>query len=160
MRPDSSELLEQIARTLDTQVLPAVGDDRWAASALRSAGTLLAHLARRVKLELPILLADNDDAAATLQRIASHPQPESANPAVLAALLDLLAAPACVPAYDVTALEERNRGYQAEMERLLRECRSTGRMPAVHAELRAYFKRRTARERDLYFPVFTTGAPF
>jgi hypothetical protein len=160
VQPSSSELMARIAAALEEQVMPALGDDRWAASALRSAATLLAHLERRVTLEVPILLADNDDAAATLQRIQALPQPSAANPAVYAEIADLLAEPAVTPAYDVAALQARNRHYQAVMDKLLRDCHVDGHMHAVHAELRAYFKRRLARESDLYFPIFTAGAPF
>ena len=160
MRPSSAELLARIAETLELEVMPAVGEDRWAASSLRSATTLLLHLAKRVQQELPILLADNADAAATLQKIAAEPRPEAANPAVFSAVLDTLAKPTAVVEFDLESQELRNREYQAIMDRLLRECHACAQMQLIHAELRHYFKRRTARERELYFPVFSTGAPF
>lgn len=160
MRPTSSELIRGIAAALEGTVLPALGEDRWAASTVRSAMTLLAHLAERVRVELPLVLADNEDAADTLQAVVRGPRPAAANPALFAAIADLLAEPAPVSAHDLDVQEALNRRYQALIEKLLRDCRDAAHMHAIHAELNAYLRRRAERERPLYFPAFTKGAPF
>ncbi|HTT83651.1 MAG TPA: hypothetical protein VMF67_09215 [Rhizomicrobium sp.] len=159
MKPGSVELLERIAETLDQTVLPALADDKWAASAVRSATTLLHHLAKRIELEAPILLADNSDAKNVLAGIVIHFRADM--DAEIAGEIDgLIGDAAPIADYDVTALDARNRRYQAAMARLLdRGAVSSDRGSEIRGELRAYFKRRSERERDMYFPSFT-GPPF
>ena len=159
MRPGSTELLERIAEALDHTVLPAVADDKWAASVVRSATTLLHHLARRVELEAPFLLADNSDARDVLAGIAQ--QTGAGIEAELAAEIELLVGEQTpIAAYDVVALDARNRRYQEAMSQLLeRSADASGRTTEIRRVLRRYFKRRMERERDMYFPAFT-GPPF
>jgi hypothetical protein len=161
MRPTSEELLERIAEALDQTVLPAVGDDKWAASVVRSATTLLAHLAKRVPLEAPVLLADNDDARRVLTGIAERFAQSKSSAA--REIETAIGNDTPIDAYDVVALDTRNASYQTVMERLLREHYRDSQVPGAAAdmrrELRHYFKRRMDRERDMYFPSFT-GPPF
>jgi hypothetical protein len=154
MRPSSAQLITRISEALDTTVLPAIVDDKWAASVLRSATTLLNHLAARVEIEVPILLEDNEDARATLADVENA----LGNRAVLLALVeDALAAHEAVPTWNATALDARNRDYQTAIEHILRELYGT--RDAAEQEAREtllnYLRRRVGRERDLYFPAFT-----
>ncbi|HLY57657.1 MAG TPA: hypothetical protein VKS60_18985 [Stellaceae bacterium] len=80
MRPTSRELIERIAEALTDTVLPAVAHDKWAASTVRSATTLLNHLAERVEREVPVLLADNADAEETLRAVRALVAPQSPSP--------------------------------------------------------------------------------
>jgi hypothetical protein len=161
MRPTSVELLERIAEALDQTVLPAVGEDKWAASVVRSATTLLGHLAKRVPLEAPVLLADNDDARAVLTDIAARFASSGSN--AVREIETVIVDDTPIDAYDVVALDTRNATYQRVMERLLREYYRDSQAPGAAADmrrnLRHYFKRRMERERDMYFPSFT-GPPF
>ncbi len=161
MRPSSVELLERIAEALDQTVLPALADDRWAASVVRSSTTLLLHLAKRVQLEAPVLLADNDDARQVLAALLERLAPPDVAPELAAEIANLVGEQTFIPSHDLAALDTRNRRYQEAMERLLQ--RRDGQPPDVQEEirraLRSYFKRRMEREREMYFPSFT-GPPF
>ena len=163
MRPTSVELLERIAEALDQTVLPAVVEDKWAASVVRSATTLLAHLAKRVPLEAPVLLADNDDARGVLAAIARRFAASGSKTGVVGEIEIAIVDDAPIDAYDVVALDARNTTYQSIMERLLREyyrdSQSPGAAADMRRDLRHYFRRRMERERDMYFPSFT-GPPF
>jgi hypothetical protein len=162
MRPTSVELIERIAEALDQSVLPAVGDDKWAASVVRSATTLLAHLAKRIPLEAPVLLADNEDAKAVLSGLALRLQDHSPGDETAQELRSLGDAEP-IPVYDAPALDTRNRLYQTAVERLLRSAHERAWTEDINAyvlgEIRQYLKRRMERERDIYFPAFT-GPPF
>jgi hypothetical protein len=163
MRPTSAELIERIAEALDTTVLPAVADDKWASSVVRSATTLLAHLAKRVEREAPILLADNEDARTTIETVAADQTLLSSYPALHRSVLEVLEPTAEVPAFDAVALDARNREYQAVVEQLLRRLHDAAKPDSAEAQirlsLRAYLKRRMEREKELYFPAFV-GPPF
>lgn len=162
MRPTSRFLIESIAEALETSVLPVIpADDKWSASTVRSAVTLLGHLAKRVELEGGILAADNDDARAVLADIA--PQMRLGQDIALTADIQAALGLAEPSPYDVPAMDARNTRYQALFDRLLRDqyggaWQDDGSQP-VRAAIRAYLKRRMARERDMYFPEFT-GPPF
>lgn len=162
MRPSSKDLIERIAGQLTDMVLPAVGDDKWAGSVVRSATTLLNHLAARVEREAPFLLADNEDLRATLGAL-EQTLGSALPPSLSATLTSALNDAAEIPAYDVTALYARNRAYQDLAEKLLRSLHAPARTDAAARDgqtaLRAYLARRLERERDLYFPSFI-GPPF
>lgn len=156
MRPTSAELMTRMSDALDTTVLPAIKDDKWAASVVRSTVTLLAHLAKRVELEGPMLVGDNQDADTTLQEctdvLAKHG---------LRKQFDAVHAEAIIQAYDTVALDARNREYQAIVELALRKLHKSSEVSdkKARAALLAYLRRRVSRERDIYFPAFT-GPPF
>ena len=161
MRPTSAELIESISEALGQTVLPVVADDKWAASVVRSAMTLLAHLAKRIELEAPVLIADNDDAHAVLVEIyAGGPLPEKYFD-LQKRLKETLEGRTETAPFDVTALDARNRGYQTVIEGLLAGLYdSPGEREAnIRSTLCQYLKRRLERERDIYFPAFT-GPPF
>jgi hypothetical protein len=161
MRPTARALIERIAEALNDTVLPAVAHDKWAASTVRSATTLLNHLASRVEIELPVLAADNTDAAETLRAVRALLDLPSAQAEEMASVL---ADDAPASAYDLIALEARNRRCQTLIEAILRAIYEPAQQDgspeaAARALLRDYLARRMARERDLYFPAFV-GPPF
>jgi hypothetical protein len=161
MRPTTRALIERIAEALNDTVLPAVAHDKWAASTVRSATTLLNHLASRVEIELPVLVADNTDAAETLRAVRALLHLPSAQAEKMASVL---AEGVPASAYDLIALEARNRRCQALIEAILRAIYGQAQQDgspeaACRALLRDYLARRMARERDLYFPAFV-GPPF
>jgi hypothetical protein len=158
MRPTTSELLAAIVVSLESQVAPKV-QDKWAASALRSATQLLNHLAVRADRQGEVLTEDNEDVRQVLEAILSRltAQPELA--ALRATVEKTLSGAAPAP-HDHAGLDERNEIYQAAVEQLLRRL-PVGSIAgsSVHDELRSYLRRRLRREHSLYFPVFT-GPPF
>ena len=160
MRPTTRELLERISDALERQVAPAV-DDKWASSVLRSATQLLDHIAVRTESEARVLIEDNQDVRQVLEGIAPRLAREGAAAALYAAIDKALHMPAAEP-YDTVALDLRNEAYQVAVELLLKHRdivqQATG-DSGLCRELCAYLKRRQARERHLYFPVFT-GPPF
>lgn len=160
MRPTSAELIARIAEALETTVLPAIADDKWAASVVRSANTLLAHLAKRVETEAPMLIADNADAHAALHEAVSGDALRR-HPALRRLVNETLENDPDPPAYDAVALDARNRQYQAAIEALLRTLYGSTDAAERHVRqsLLGYLRRRVGRERDIYFPAFT-GPPF
>jgi hypothetical protein len=156
MRPTTPELISAIVESLEHQVAPNV-QDKWAASALRSATQLLNHLALRSEREGRVLVEDNRDVRevleTVLQALAAHAELSDVRTAVEKALND--PEPSI---HDVAALDARNEVYQAAVDRLLRqpEVRT---LDGLHESLRSYLRRRLLREHPLYFPVFT-GPPF
>jgi hypothetical protein len=156
MRPTTPELIAAIIDSLEQQVAPHV-QDKWAASALRSAAQLLRHLALRTERESAVLIEDNIDVRRVLEIVRPHlggrPPLAAAEAAVVRALSD-----AEPDAHDVADLDARNESYQHAVGQLLAD-------PAVRAEsgtveiLRGYLHRRLEREHALYFPVFT-APPF
>jgi hypothetical protein len=156
MRPTSAELMTRISDALDTTVLPAIKDDKWAASVVRSAMTLLAHLAKRVELEGPMLVADNQDADTTLQECT-----DVLNKHGLHARIEAIRTGTAIAAFDTVALDARNREYQGIVESALRALYGSSDISEKKARdrLLAYLRRRVGRERDIYFPAFT-GPPF
>ena len=160
MRPGTKELLDSIANALDTRVAPTVTDE-WAASSLRSIGTLLAHLSVRVELELTILAEGNADLREVLggarERLEGIRTPS--HPSMCTAIESLLSRPApSDPAAvaTVAALEEESHALNEKLEQLVhvvhRDRESLG--EAVHGELlasiRGYFARQQEREAPLY----------
>jgi hypothetical protein len=158
MRPTSAELITRISDALDTTVLPAIKDDKWAASVVRSAMTLLSHLATRVELEAPVLIADNADADEALRAVAAS---LAKHPALHGRVKNGLENGIAIPLYDAVALDARNREYQTVIEAILRELHNSP--DAADRNTRGvlldYLRRRVGRERDIYFPAFT-GPPF
>ena len=160
MRPSTKELLDSIADALDTRVAPTVTDE-WAASSLRSIGTLLAHLSVRVESELTILAEGNADLREVLteacQRLDGQATPS--NPSVRAAIEALLVG---LESRDrggvatVAALEEESGALNEQLDRLVRavhdDRESLG--AALHEDLlgtiRGYFARQREREAPLY----------
>jgi len=152
MQPSARALIEAIITALDEVVIPVV-TDKQAASSLRSARTLLDHLARRVKGEADTLRADNADALSVCRDIAAR---FGGRQAVAAIAAFLAAGPNGSP-------QGRNEAMQTVIEATLR-----GRPPAgaesdeeaeIRAMLRDYLGRRFAREREMIFPAFL-GPPF
>jgi hypothetical protein len=156
MRPTSPELISAIVESLERQVAPHV-EDKWAASALRSATQLLNHLAVRVEREGGVLVEDNQDVRrvleAVLPRLAAHP--DLAGPHAVAQEALNESEPNL---QDRASLDARNESYQAAVEALLRHA-GVRALDELHQSLRGYLRRRLQRERALYFPVFT-GPPF
>ncbi|MET0658764.1 MAG: hypothetical protein ABW110_11480 [Steroidobacteraceae bacterium] len=161
MRPTTRELINAIVTALETQVAPAVHDDKWAGSVLRSTTQLLNHLAVRTEDEARVLIEDNEDARRVLLSLTRRLENQRSAEQLLAAAQAALNAPD--PAlHDPVGLGARNDAYQTAVEQLVRHrdvlCQATG-GEAAHDELRAYLKRRLEREQHLYFPVFM-GPPF
>lgn len=157
MRPTTTELLSAVVESLERQVAPHV-QDKWAASALRSAAQLLRHAAIRSEHERRILSEDNGDARESLDSSLAHLASRGELAEVRAVIEQVLRLPDPGP-YDAAALDARNEGYQAAIERLLEDGALRRAEPAVHGLLRSYLRRRLRREQALYFPVFT-GPPF
>ncbi len=160
MRPSTKELLDSIAEALDTRVAPTVTDP-WAASSLRSIGTLLSHLSVRVESELTILAEGNADLrevlAGACDRLegCSTPSRPSMRADIEALLLEVSAQDAHGLA-TVALLEEASRALNEQLERLVRvvheDRESLGEV--VHEEvlgaIRRYFARQREREAPLY----------
>ena len=160
MRPSTKELLDSIAHALDTRVAPTVTDE-WAASSLRSIGTLLAHLSVRVESELTILAEGNADLRAVLAEACERLEGQStpSNPFIGAEIEALLSEPESHEGRataTVAALEEESRALNEQLERLVhvvhQDRESLG--EATHVELlasiRSYFARQLEREAPLY----------
>jgi hypothetical protein len=161
MRPSTHELLESIAVALERQVAPVV-EDKWAASVLRSAVQLLGHLAVRTEGEARVLRDDNADARQLLEAIAPKLAVDRPDAAQLRVAVAQALQSEEVPLCDTADLASRNDSYQSAIELLIRNrdlVRELTRDSSTHEELRAYLKRRLAREHHMYFPSFT-GPPF
>ena len=160
MRPTTRELIEAIATSLQRDVGPQLVD-KWSASALRSAGQLLNHLAVRVDKAPVVLIEDNADVRRVLLSIRERLTASPSRPAWCGAIEEVLAAPE--PAtHDAVGLGQRNEAFQDVVEVLLRDRQALHALPSgrdMHADLRSYLRRRLEREQALYFPAFT-GAPF
>jgi len=157
MLPSARALIEAIITSLDDVVIPVVTDRR-AASSLRSARTLLDHLALRVDSEAEMLRADNDDALAVCSAIATR---FAAHQAVSAIAAFVEAGPDGSP--QGLTPQARNETMQTLIDAALRGLPVSGAPGAEAAEIRAmlrgYLDRRLARERDMIFPAFL-GLPF
>lgn len=160
MRPSTKELLDSIAEALDTRVAPTVTDP-WAASSLRSIGTLLNHLSVRVESELTILAEGNADLREVLadacDRLEGRATPSRPSTrADIEALLLELDSRGTEGVATVALLEEASRALNEQIERLVRVVHedrdSLG--DVVHEELlgaiRRYFARQREREAPLY----------
>ncbi len=160
MRPSTKELLESIAEALDRRVAPTVTDP-WAASSLRSIGTLLNHLSVRVESELTILAEGNADLREVLadacDRLEGRATPS--RPSMRADMEELLLgmdSRGTDGVATVALLEEASRALNEQTERLVRVVHedrgSLG--DGVHEELlgslRRYFERQREREAPLY----------
>jgi hypothetical protein len=162
MQPTSRILIERIAEALETTVLPVIPpDEKWASSTVRSAMTLLGHLAKRVEREGGILAADNEDARAVLNEVL--PQLRDGEDAAIKDDIEAVLRDGGETPYDVPAMDALNTRYQSLFDRLLRDqyggsWTDDGSQP-VRAAIRSYLKRRMERERDLVFPEFA-GPPF
>jgi hypothetical protein len=122
-------------------VAPEVESD-WARSSLRSVAALLAHLAARVDVEVELLVADNADLRATLEKVGSR---FGAGPFGL---------PAPARSQAVTELTAENEALRELAEVVLRTSLERG--PAeVADELSACLHRQLERERPLVVPAFT-----
>ncbi|MET0987139.1 MAG: hypothetical protein ABW034_17225 [Steroidobacteraceae bacterium] len=161
MRPSTRELINAIVTALESQVAPAVQDDKWAASVLRSTTQLLNHLAVRTEEEVRVLQEDNEDARRVLMSLAPRLASVRAAEKLSAATEAALSKPDPAPC-DGVGLDARNEAYQAAVEQLVKHrdiLRQVTGSDAARDELRAYLKRRLEREHHLYFPVFM-GPPF
>jgi hypothetical protein len=162
MQPTSRFLIESTSEALGTVVLPAISaDDKWASSTVRSAMTLLGHLAKRVEMEGGILAADNDDARKVLAEVL--PKLRKSDDAGLKADIETALSSGKDTPYDVPAMDALNTTYQSLFDSLLRDqydgaWKDDGSQP-VRAVIRAYLKRRLERERNIVFPEFA-GPPF
>ena len=161
MQPTSRTLIERVADALDESVLPNLSHDKWSASTVRSAVTLLRHLAKRVELEAAIIAEDTADARDVLTGLLRDIR-TGEDTALKDEIGAILAEPA-VASFDTPAMDAQNTRYQAVLERLLRDQYEGGwtdaREQPVRGAIRAYLKRRLARERDLIVPEFS-GPPF
>ena len=160
MRPSTKELLDSIANALDTRVAPTLTDE-WAASSLRSIGTLLAHLSVRVESELTILADGNADLREVLAEVCHRLEGRStpSNPSIrsdIEALLTGLESREGEAIATVAALEEESRALNKQLELLVhmvhRDRKALG--EATNVELltliRGYFARQLEREAPLY----------
>ena len=160
MRPSTKELLDSIAEALDTRVAPTVTDP-WAASSLRSIGTLLNHLSVRVESELTILAEGNADLREVLadacDRLEGQETPSRPSMrADIEALLLEVDSRGTAGVVTVALLEEKSRLLNEQMERVVhlvhQDRDSLGR--GVHEQLlgsiRRYFARQREREAPLY----------
>jgi thioredoxin-like negative regulator of GroEL len=156
MQPSARALIEAIIRSIDEVVIPVV-TDKVAASSLRSARTLLDHLARRVDGEADMLRADNADALAVCSAIAARVGHQAVP--VIAAFLE--AGPDESP--QGMTPQARNEAMQKVIDATLRGLppagAQTGEAAEIRAMLRDYLDRRLAREREMIFPAFL-GPPF
>ena len=160
MRPSTKELLDSIAEALDTRVAPAATDP-WAASSLRSVGTLLAHLSVRVERELTILADGNADLrdvlAGACDRLDGGATPS--HPSMRAEVEALLAATGSRErdgVATVASLEEESAALNEQLERLVRVVHddrdSLG--DELHEELLGAFRRYFARQREREAPLY------
>lgn len=160
MRPSTRALLDSIANALDTRVAPTVTDE-WAASSLRSIGTLLAHLSVRVESELTILAEGNADLRKVLAGVCERLEGQStpSNPSIRSdteTLLSGLESREGGAVATVAALEEESSALNEVLDQLVhvvhQDRESLG--EAVHRELlasiRGYFARQMEREAPLY----------
>jgi hypothetical protein len=131
--------------------------DKWAASALRSATQLLKHLEIRTAGEPRVLAEDNRDVREVLEALLPQLAVRAALSAAHEAVKIALSEPEPGDS-DVASLDARNEVYQAAVEKLLNHA-GVRSLDHVQQALRAYLRRRLTREHPLYFPVFT-GAPF
>lgn len=159
MRPSTKELIGAIAEALDTRVAPTVTDP-WAASSLRSIGTLLSHLSVRVERELTILSEGNSDLRALLMdaqgRLAGASTPS--RPSALTDLESTLGQVFRGPdeLATVALLEDESRALKERLETLVRvlhedrEALGEQLQRALLGEIRGYFAREREREAPLY----------
>ncbi len=156
MRPDSPDLINSVADALERQVLPTV-QDKWAASAVRSAMQLLRHLALRVAQEPRILVEEAVDLRAVLQ--SARAQLSASNLADLKANVDGALALPEPAAHDVLAMAQRDEQWLAVVEAILA---ARPRLDAalgssqLRESLVAYLERRLLRERELIEPFRST----
>jgi len=157
MQPTARILIERVADALDESVLPKLLNDKWSASTVRSAVTLLRHLAKRVELEAAIIAADTEDAQAVLTGLLPHIRPAE-DTELKAEITAILAEPAPA-AFDTPAMDAHNTRYQALFERLLHDqyegAWTNAEEQKLRGAIRAYLKRRLARERDMYVTEFS-----
>lgn len=160
MRPSTKELLDSIAEALDTRVAPTVTDP-WAASSLRSIGTLLNHLSVRVDSELTILAEGNADLREVLveacDRLEGRTTPSRPSlRADIEALLLEMDSRGTGGVATVALLEEASRALNEQIERLVRVVHedrdSLG--DGVHEELLASIRRYFARQREREAPLY------
>lgn len=71
MRPTTPELVDAIATVLRDRIAPAVADQPWIASELRTIDALLALVLARIEHEATVLAADNADLEPLLHRLAA-----------------------------------------------------------------------------------------
>ena len=160
MRPSTKELLDSIAEALDTRVAPTVTDP-WAASSLRSIGTLLNHLSVRVERELTILAEGNADLrevlADTCDRLEGQATPS--RPSMRADIETLLLemdSRGIEGVATVALLEDASRALNEQLERLVRvvhedrDSLGDGVQEALLGAIRRYFARQREREAPLY----------
>jgi hypothetical protein len=151
-------LIEAIAEALDGHVLPAVAKDQWSASTVRSAVTILRHLAKRVELEGGILAEDTADAQAVLTALLP-----GVKDAGLKAEVDAVLGAAEPSPHDTAAMDAHNTRYQHVFDLILRQdyagAWTTEAAQPVRGAIRAYLRRRMAREKVMYIPEFS-GPPF
>ncbi len=160
MRPSTKELLDSIGEALDTRVAPAVTDP-WAASSLRSIGTLLSHLSVRVEHELTILAEGNADLREVLADACDRlegrgtPSRPSMRAAIEALLLEVDSRGTAGVA-TVALLEEASRALNEQLERLVhvvhqdRDSLGDGVHEQLLGSIRRYFARQREREAPLY----------
>ena len=162
MRPSARQLIESVDWALQEKVAPTV-EDKWAASALRSAHCLLQHLSVRVELEGQLL---HDDSADLRTVLAGLPATLDGAPAdhggdlrkAIAGVLDRRwRDEGAYPT--IASLSEENIALREVADDVIRRLRAepvaaddAGR--AALSELEAYVHRRLQREQPLFIPAF------
>lgn len=160
MRPSTKELLDSIAEALDTRVAPTVTDP-WAASSLRSIGTLLNHLSVRVEHELTILAEGNADLREVLSdacdRLEGRATPSLPSMrADIEALLLEVDSRGTAGVVTVALLEETSSALNEQLERVVhvvhedRDSLGDG----VHKQLLGSIRRYAARQREREAPLY------
>lgn len=137
MHPTNRELLDGIAEALRTRVAPAVGDDAWAASELRSIDALLGMMAARDEHEVNCLVQDNADLGALLVRLG----------------VALPETPTAVHGTDPRpTLRAANRLLRGLLDDTLHALHRDQRADDI-AQVREYLVRSVARDQVLYGPL-------
>lgn len=147
----SDAIIENVAWVLEHEIAPAVEDQAWLASYLRSIRGLLQFIGAHAQMEGPILHDDNVDLRALLRRLAdSHYNEEIA---------DVLAKYGSAQDGFVGAesLREENRAYREALDRTIPVLHDPPVSPLLE-EVREYLKRSVEREAPMYAAM--TGPPF
>lgn len=144
IRPTADDILRSVIATIEDDI--ATSADEYTASLCRSSAQMLRHVAVRLQVEMPALVADTDDLRRVLARLA-HDVPSLA-PAISEAI-------AAKPLPKFPALDElrddavRLRGLLVGAIEELPEAAGPSRTDA-RAYLHRYLERQLPWQRDAY----------